>query len=429
MASNQYTTVAELFAACPFSSSREHTLEPMAISSKLSWLESNCNYNSTYDAFTKLMYIKVDTATSRGSFRLESYEDRSYYYNYCYVNNKGNKFFAYITGCRYINDGATSGKCVFEFDFEMDLLMTFLQSNAQLKPCYVVRQHSETDEPGDNMVPEPVSIPDTVELHRVNLFDNTFTLVETKTEGGSETTNTIPDSHFNLNTQLAVVFGYADPNNTNVIDGIYTGVSLRVFSNYDPGWLREIQAFLNAHASDGNIIFGFMLPLQLVRHYYDINWDAKDSGGVAAPCIEKHMADRNLILSLPAGELGLDDKVDGYTPKNKKLLTYPYKYRILSDGNGNTLIFKHEYWPIVQGDRMPIWELQFSINGGNPILRFLPVGYKRRSSANKNMECAFSITGFPMVSWSCDAFSRWISSTFTGKTVKKTFNRIMDEIQ
>lgn len=428
MASTQYTTVAELFAACPFSSSREHTLEPMAISSKLSWLESNCNYNSSYDSFTKLMYIKVDTATSKGSFRLESYEDRSYYYNYCYINNKGNKFFAYITGCRYINDGATSGKCVFEFDFEMDLLMTFLQSNAQLKPCYVVRQHSETDEPGDNMVPEPVTIPDTVELHRKDLFDGTFTLVETKTEGGTETTTTIQNAPFDLNSKLAVVFGYADPDNTHMVDNVYTGVSLRIFSNQDPGYLNEIRRFLDAHATDGNIIFGYMLPLQLVRNFYNIDWDAKDSDNIAAPCIVGHM-NRSVILSLPEGEPGLDDQVDGYTPKNKKLLTYPYKYRLLSDGNGNTLIFKHEYWPIVQGDRMPLWDLDFSINGGTPIIRLVPVGYKRRSSANKNLECAFTITGFPMVSWSCDAFARWISSSFTGKTAKKMFNWAMDEIQ
>ena len=46
---------------------------------------------------------------------------------------------------------------------------------------------------------------------------------------------------------------------------------------------------------------------------------------------------------------GVDDtenykptKLDGYTPKNKKLLTYPYCYMLLTNNSGGSAVYKYE---------------------------------------------------------------------------------------
>ena len=397
MASNQYKSIIELFAGCPFSINNEHTLEPMSISSKLTWLENNCTFNRDSDRFETLMYVRCDSATNRGTFRLACLDLKAYDYNYAYIHNiRGSTYFAYITGCRYINDGqdtpSAASKGVYEFDFTLDLLMTNLHSADQLKPCYVVRQHSATDLINENYVPEPVNIVssnirDTIDLG-ASISDR-------------------PD--YDLNYPGCAVFGLIDPDESNIIDRVVSGFSLRCFYENDPYFQSSMREFLKPYATSEDVKFGFMVPWILVDHFYDVDFESTDPKGHAAPIIKGKTA-QSIVL----GPMPQTDTVSGYTPKNKKLLTYPYKYILLSDGNGHSVAYRHEMWA---GRQNEFWELDFSIFG-SPAIRITPLGYANQNVIKDNNEYVLTISGFPMINWSCSAWDTWVSSSFTGKVTK-----------
>ena len=396
MASTQYRAVIELFRGCPFSINNEHTLEPMSITNKLSWLETNCGYDSTNDKFTNLMYVRADSATDRGTFRLECLDIYAYEYNYVYVNNiKGETFFAYITGCRYINDAAQpqSGltKSVYEFDFTVDLLMTNLHSSDQLKPCYVVRQHSATDLLNENYVPEPVTV----------LTSNIRDTIDLAAG--------ISDHGFDLNYPGMAVFGLVDPAESSLIDHIVTGFSLRGFDENDSFFLTNLRNFLTPYATSEDVKFGYMVPRILVDHFYNVDSTATDPQGHSAPLIKTKGASSIILGPMPQ-----TNTVSGYTPKNRKLLTYPYKYILLSDGNGHSVAFRHELWA---GRQNEYWKLDFTIFG-SPTIRVTPMGYATQNTTKENNEYALTITGFPMINWSCSAWDRWTSGSFLGKVTK-----------
>ena len=176
--SNQYTSIAELFTSYPFDHTYTHTLEPMSIANRLSWLESNAGYTVSQDRFTQLMLIKLDTATDKGTLRLTCLDSKAASYNYAYINNKNGAYFCFITGYRYIND-ATQGNAstsVYEFDLEIDVLASYVLSSSQLKDCLVARQHVEEDVITYQLVPEPLTIVNYKKLHWTDLTENAVVL-------------------------------------------------------------------------------------------------------------------------------------------------------------------------------------------------------------------------------------------------------------
>ena len=64
-------------------------------------------------------------------------------------------WFAFVTDVEYINEN------VVEIRYEIDVMQTFM-FDYDLLQCYVERQHSETDNIGDNLLEEPISIGDYV---------------------------------------------------------------------------------------------------------------------------------------------------------------------------------------------------------------------------------------------------------------------------
>lgn len=393
--STQYTSIAELFTAYPFDNTYAHTLEPMSISSKLSWLESNAGYNSAQDRFTSLMLVKLDTSVDKGTLKLTCLDSKAFSYNYAYINNKNGSYFCFITGCRYIND-ATQGNTstsVYEFDLEIDLLMTYLLSSAQLKTCMVARQHAEKDTIPNQLVPEPVNVSNYKKLNWTDITND----YELKDSYGS-----MP------------VFGLLNQETEGeLLDNVFSGLSLRGFSMSDPFGITVLKNWLKQHVADEDIVFGYMLPKSLVEHFYTIDWAATDKG-VSAPKITSG-AHTPITLSLPAKPT----TVDGYEPKNKKLLTYPYTYRTVTDGNGSAIILKHEQWAHSNSQKL---NLYFTASP-TPSIRIVPVAYENTGSSTfDNMDTVITINNFPMVSWSYNAFDQWLSRSLIGSTAKSIYN-------
>lgn len=101
---------------------------------------------------TNQMYVRK----SDGVVRVEKKAEDVYNCNYLMFQNDsfGSKwFYAFINDVKYVNNG----RC--DIYFEIDVLQTWL-TEMVMRPCYVEREHSYTDNVGDNLVPEPINLED-----------------------------------------------------------------------------------------------------------------------------------------------------------------------------------------------------------------------------------------------------------------------------
>jgi len=316
MASTQYVAKITLYKSVPFDNTYQNTLRPATIATKKAWLDGNYVPNEK----TALMYPKIDTTTGRGTIRLEVTDTLAEDYNYCYINDgKGHERFCFIHGCRYINDGKSGEtimtSSVYEFDLEIDLMMTFLLSNNQFYPAPIDRHHASSSKFNNKRIAEdlPLGTPYVNEIKQCeeyNTNDCWAVIVYTPilNDEGEYGTGGI-----HMETLLGI------PNGTyNII--------------FDPSDLDSAVAFLNSRIkSPSQIIALYMLPKALVASDYD---------GHPAELLTKrdsHKMNWHVFSDTPG-------TLNGYTPRNSKLLYYPYSFARLYNDIGNFSDLKFEDW-------------------------------------------------------------------------------------
>ena len=94
------------------------------------------------------------------------------------------------------------------------------------------------------------------------------------------------------------------------------------------------------------------------------------------------------------------DTLNGYTPRNKKLYTYPYCYGLLQSTDGQSFTIKYE--DLKSNDFQCIYSAT-----PNPSITVLPKNYKwDRIGANN----AISFSNFPAIPFKYDTFSAWYAA-------------------
>lgn len=405
MASTQYTTIVYLLRDCPFDNTYQHTLKAMPQADKLTWLKDNCTYTEAKDKKTGLMMVKLDSSSDSGTLRLEVDDDRAFGYNYCYIdfNGKGYNTFCFITGCRYINDGKngtgnnTSG--LYEFDLEIDLLMTNILDDLQLKTCFVERMHAKNDAIYGNIEPEPISISEHY------LVDSKDVIVENS--NGNERKTFHP-------AYARCVVGIADAEHTDYQNGVLSGVTLYQFSVNDPASISNIKTLLRNHSGEDHekdIVIMYMFPGYLITDYYN---QGVSGEGVYISGSKNNVSYQNLILPSvrPYNQILRENY---YEPKNKKLYSYPYRYSVLTTHEGNEVLLRDEFFAQGKNNRMA--RMYISV-APSPTLKVIPVEYGTAAYSQlgnwegEGWNYALTITNFPMCSWAYSAYDQFIASSF-----------------
>lgn len=93
--------------------------------------------------------------------------------------------------------------------------------------------------------------------------------------------------------------------------------------------------------------------------------------------------------------------VNGYTPRNKKLLTYPYCYLGSSSNNSSKNIYRFEHF---SGNSIS-FKATSEINP-NPSVYITPQNYK---NVTNNLNESIILTGYPQISWLSDTFNAWLA--------------------
>lgn len=312
----------------------------------------------TLDDYT---YMRVNQA-----IRVEIKADDLYDCNYIVFRNNsfGTKYFyAFITKITYINNETS------EIQYELDVLQTW-HFDYQLKQCFVEREHSETDEPGDNLVPENLELGDYI-------YDK-------ETHTGKDLMST-PYICFFCSFNASTL----DKTPRTFYTGKYTfGCDIKYYPYTETD---NINTFLKQVAENNltdGIICAVMLPGSAVT----------GDGGYAW----RNGEPTKLTWTVPSHISG--NSLGARVIKNKKLLTYPFNFLYVTNNEGTTANFPYEYF--VARDKC-----SFSVYtpvSANPEAALVPIGYKC-AALQENYNEKLTIAGFPQVAYATDAFRAWIA--------------------
>lgn len=249
------------------------TAQASYFASKAKYTFSSCTYLRTQNA------IQVNVNS-----------DNLYDCNYIMFQNTnfGNKwFYAFITDIEYVSNNNTL------ITYEIDSFQTWFL-NCDLGMCFVEREHSVTDIPGDNIQPEPIEPGEYVVEGDPVLFDAGSTVYAIFFTGSHDLT------------------GHAIYNN---IDGVYSGLRCVYVSD-----IKSVQAIVD--------LFG-------VDAFSDIH------GILAIP--SKYI--KPALSSVPVPyylQINRPKSIRGYIPKNKKIFTSPYCLVRVYTGTGATATYAFE---------------------------------------------------------------------------------------
>ena len=329
---------------CPLDSSYENTIYFDDLTEQYNYF-----YSLKKHELSNQSYNRIKKGVSRVQLKAEDL----YNCNYMMFQNSsfGNKwFYAFITNVEYVSN------IVCEVYFTIDDLQTWF-FDIELLECFVEREHSLTDNVGDNVITENVGLGEYVysAFTDTGLFDEWNIVVASNVSPGG----------------LDVSGGK--------YGGMYSGLTYYAFDNDAIGY-DTVNSFIETVSSlnkqDGIVAF-YMVPKFAV--------DGFSSELIRVQTITK----------------AIPSKLGSYTPKNKKLLTYPYTFEYVTTFNGEHSEFRYEQFI---GDVM-----QFSISGDvTPTSTFLctPMNYMFNGG---NFNEAVTLDKLPLCSYSTDAYKAWVA--------------------
>ena len=97
--------------------------------------------------------------------------------------------------------------------------------------------------------------------------------------------------------------------------------------------------------------------------------------------------------------------LDSYQPHNNKLLTYPYVYINMSNGQGNNAIYHQELWEANSGTNMMTFNVYGCLTPGCSI-RGIPYKYK---GIDNPYDEGLNLGKYPQLNWATDQYTNWLT--------------------
>lgn len=299
--------------------------------------------------------------------------------NYMRFQNTGFSskwFYAFVKNVEYLNNISS------RVYFEIDVLTTFYFDWGYL-PSFVEREHAADDTIGANLVEEPVKFGEPIAFaYQRHYFRNFYAMVAYSDydDIGGE--------------RRAFVCKSGDMLNACYIEfySIDTTEELRLFQKKLSDFSESEKDFINI----------FLFPKEL----FNIQSDLANG--------QQTFTFRTYIESITR-----PNNINGYTPRNNKLFTYPYCYLCVDNGtitnNYRWELFHSEsgfsmYSFIYRGVPMP-----------TPQIYVAPLAYKgvqAGSNYNPCYEERLELNGLPQVAFPIDSYGAWLAQTESSRQNK-----------
>lgn len=344
----------------PLDDTYDHTIYFATASAQELYFKSKLKYELNEQSYQRV---------KRGWMRVNIQAELLYDCNYIMFQNRafGYKwFYAFLKSVEYVNNN------VSEIEFEIDVMQTWM-FDYQLEQCYVIREHSETDEIGDNIIPEEVNFGGT---YIRNMWQKSGAFQDSDWKICVITTGTTSSA------------GFIVPNG-GFICGDYGSIEVKYF-DADANGVASVKTIMEWFAAMGNesaIVDVFMIPSSLA----DNTLETTAEGSITDAQNNAYFCD--ILFTATTDVLGLP--IFGtFVPKNKKCYTYPYSYFIVTNQQGDCKEFQYE--------KFSTDTLDFEIIancGVNPSAILIPSGYKQKGLPQGDLNDSMIMRNFPKCIW------------------------------
>ena len=340
---------------------------------------SNCTYQrqDNYIRFDKPIENIINS--NYVMYKNTAYSDKWYY--------------AFIKKMEYKDDSVT---LVY---IETDVIQTWC-FDYLVKPSFVEREHTNDDTIGKHTVPEQVELGDYI--------------VNKSVKGGNfENSGMVLACTINLKEMSYEGNKKCGPIAGTMYGGVFSGVYYYYFPisiDEDTGrtGFEELTHTLNCIASMGQsdgIVSIFMVPEKLID--FETIADVSVAGGdlpIRLRGVKQGTSSKfhNWDSSNVYGGVYKPTALNGYTPVNKKLLTYPYCYMNMSNNAGGSAVYKYELFS--EGD-LCTFQVNSVITPGFSA-RLIPLHY---NGSDKNHEEGLNAGKLPICSWNTDVYTNWLT--------------------
>lgn len=325
-------------------------------------------------------YSFIDSNVSRNQILVGFTYDQCLASNYIAFQNprySAKWFFAFIDKVYYNSDASTI------IEFTIDSFTTWYDMFiGSMKPCYVIREHANSDNIGDNLVEENLSVGEVsciLSSHDASLSSLSWIALLSAWRPESKT-------------------GY---DGISIYQGSIYGKALCFFQNNVYGWenLFHYIRQTNADGHIGDVTDMFIVPYAAVDQTILILHEFQDEFDLATY--------RYYTSQYTDQSTGFQSVVDkpyswsDYTPKNKKLYTYPYNYLYVSNNNGSSNIYRYEDFSTSNCQFDNELTTTIGISG-----RLVPRHYK---GMDINDDESLPLGKYPTCGWSADSYTNWLT--------------------
>lgn len=331
-------TSVKILKDVPLDTTYEHTIYFGSKSAQTTYFSSKVKYNRVNYTYQRV---------NKGWLHVDINAENLYDCNYIMFQNAsfGSKwFYAFITAIEYVNNDTS------RISFILDVMQSWF-FDYELGQCYVEREHTSTD----------------------NLFENT--IEENITMGPDMVSNHI--DYLQLNR------------------GYYWLIASRRYAN---GSFEE---------PDGKLVDNLYVPMQVVEFEDNVSGRESLKQTIYAYVdngYEDSIADVYYIPSGPSGQTEItptrNTTIGGYTPKNKKLFSYPYSQLIVSNNSGDTAAYKWELFSQTATFHLDVSRLQ-------PVTAMVYPKYYR--GVGLDYDSGLTISGFPHVQFIGSLYAQYLA--------------------
>ncbi len=304
--------------------------------------------------------------------QVEATMEQAKTWSYLYFRNGTGKYYYYfITQVEYKNDN------MVELTLELDVLQTYL-FDFTLLPSYIERQHTTTDDVGDHTVEEGLDVGELTCSGYENLDPGRLCIMIMCTTNPNATTK-----------EQAV------PAKPYMYNRVFSGIKFwAVHPDRWNNWGEQMES-LDKIGKTASVVAMWMYPLGLVALPDGVSWTGDElavpvEGAVSqSEALVVHTFDKRV------------SSLDGYTPKNKKLLCYPYNFAYCTNNNGGSAVYRYERF---EGNQMA-----FSLSGSLSPEGGVHMTPRNYNGLDYNYHEGMNLTGFPTCAWDSDTYKLWLA--------------------
>jgi len=348
-------SIVQLFQGINLDNRYMHTIYFASEGAQDTWFTSK-----VYKTYQQISYVRY----TRNQIKIK--DDATSLMGCTYLRFKNTRtnskwFYAFINAVEYINENTAL------ITYEIDVMQTWFIQNGTVLPCMVRREHVSDDTFSTNLESEPIG-------SDIYDYDNANTNNDaTNTSGYFQdysvvlSTSAEPEYLFDYGLFCGTKTEYYPANSEAQCDFIKGAINTAL-----GGWDKQLQS--------ADIVDLYTFPTDLMEDLYPF-------------------ALKQIQVKHPS-------TFKGYTPKNNKLYSYPYSFLYVTTHNGDSAIYRWEYWAGDNVDENVVFGVMSNPLGGG-MVECYPRDY---NGITENYNEGLTINNFPKNSANVDAYQAWVAS-------------------